>query len=58
MTIELPRHIYWILIKIILKMYKRFTKVRMGKIKVTFFIRLQRSLKSLCQSTTLVFRMF
>ena len=43
MTIELPRHIYWILIKIILKMYKRFTKIRMGKTKVTFFIRLQRS---------------
>ena len=58
MVIELPQPIYWMLIKTILKKYKSTTKVRMIKTKATFLIRLQISLKSLCQSTTLVFRLF
>ena len=58
MIIELPRRIYWMLIKTILKKYKSITKVSMIKVKATFLIRLQVSLKSLCQSTILVFRLF
>ena len=45
MIIELPRPIYWILIKTTLGKYKGITKVKMSKTKATFLIRLQHSLK-------------